>query len=121
MGELLALAWDDVDLDKGKIFVRRSLQNRQNGAVVFEDLKSKKSRRTLSLPPDAVAELKKHKARQAEEHMKAKAKAAKHSEKFGVQLDPETYWTESGLVFRQVNGDRLDPHSYYRTYCHRQC
>ena len=116
LGELLALAWDDVDLDKGKIFVRRSLQNRQNGDVVFEDLKSKKSRRTLSLQPDAVAELKKHKARQAEEHMKARGRAAKHAKKFNVEVDPESYWTESGLVFRQVNGDRLDPHSYYRTY-----
>ena len=116
LGELLALAWDDVDLDKGKIFVRRALQNRQNGGVVFEDLKSKKSRRTLSLPPDAVVELKKHKSRQAEEHMAARVRAAKHAKKFGVEIDPESYWVESGLVFRQLNGDRLDPHSYYRTY-----
>ena len=116
LGELLALAWDDVDLTKGTLRVRRSLQNRQDGSVVFEKLKSKKSMRVVPIPPDVLAELKRHKSRQAEEHMKARAKAAKHSEKFGVQLDPETYWVESGLVFRQVNGDRLDPHSFFRTY-----
>ena len=116
LGELLALAWDDVDLDKGAVFVRRSIQNRQNGGVVFEDVKSKKSRRTIPLPPDVVAELKLHKSRQEEEHQKAREKAAKHAKKFKVEIDPEYYWVESGMVFRQINGDRLDPRSFYRTY-----
>lgn len=116
LGELLALAWEDVDLDKYTLRVRRSLQFRQSGEVVFEDLKSKTSRRVVSFPPDVAAELKRHKVRQAEEHMAARVKAAKHAEKFNVEVDPDAYWVESGLVFRQANGDRLDPRSYYKTY-----
>lgn len=116
LGELLALAWDDIDLDKGTVFVWRSIQNRQNGGVVFEELKSKKSRRTIPIPLDIVTELKLHQSRQEEEHQKARERAAKHAKKFNVEIAPESYWVESGLVFRQVNGDRLDPHSYFRTY-----
>ena len=115
-GELLALAWDDVDLDRRSLRVRRSLLECHKQGVFFDDVKSKSSRRNISFPPDVAAELKRHKSRQAEEHMKARAKAAKHSEKFGVQLDPETYWTESGLVFRQLYGDRLDPRAMARTF-----
>ncbi len=74
------------------------------------------ARNIHSFPPDVAKEIKRHKARQAEEHMKARVKAAKHAKKFNVEIDPETYWVESGLVFRQDNGDRLDPRSYYKTY-----
>jgi integrase len=60
-GELLALAWEDVDLVKGTLTVRRSLAQTDEGFVVKEP-KTASSRRTITLPGLAVSVLTEHKA-----------------------------------------------------------
>ena len=115
-GELLALSWGDVDLEKRTLRVRRSLLECHNEGVFFDDVKSKSSRRNVSFPPDVAAELKRHKARQAAEELKAKGKAKEHSEKFGVPVDPKTYYKDHGLLFQQTNGERMDPRAVARTF-----
>jgi integrase len=60
-GELLALSWDDVDLAKGTLTVRRSLAQTDEGFVVKEP-KTAASRRTITLPGLAVSVLTDHKA-----------------------------------------------------------
>lgn len=55
-GELLALTWDDVDLRKGTLTVRRSLSQTKAG-FVLKDPKTKASRRTVALPAFAVETL----------------------------------------------------------------
>ena len=46
-GELLGLKWADVDLDAGKLSVRRSLTITKKNGVGFSDTKRKKSRRSI--------------------------------------------------------------------------
>jgi integrase len=60
-GELLALTWDDVDLLKGTLTVRRSLAQTDQGFEVKEP-KTPASRRTLALPDLAIRALTQHKA-----------------------------------------------------------
>jgi integrase len=58
-GELLALKWDDVDLERGVLRVRRTL-TRQGGSFVLGEPKTKKSRRTIRLTAAAVDALRTH-------------------------------------------------------------
>jgi integrase len=60
-GELLALTWEEVDLTKGTLTVRRSLAQTDEGFVVKEP-KTAASRRTITLPGLAVSVLTEHKA-----------------------------------------------------------
>ena len=69
-GELLALKWDDVDLERSLVRVRRTLTRSDKGFVLGEP-KTKKSRRTIRLTPGAVQALRDHLTRQLEEMERA--------------------------------------------------
>jgi integrase len=68
-GELLGLIWTDVDLDTGKLSVRRSLKVMHHG-LVFGPTKNKASRRSVPLNKSAVSALKAHRLRQNEERLR---------------------------------------------------
>ena len=59
-GELLGLKWEDVDLEKGELRVRRQI-GRVGGEVLEMPLKTKNAYRTLSLAADAIDVLKEQK------------------------------------------------------------
>ncbi len=62
-GELLALRWEDIDLEGGKLRVRRTLTY-AGGRHSFSEPKTKKSRRTVRLSATAVSALRDHLGRQ---------------------------------------------------------
>ena len=64
-GELLALPWRNVDLEGASVLVDRSLEETRAG-LKFKLPKTKHGRRTISLPPSAVAVLREHRRRQLE-------------------------------------------------------
>lgn len=64
-GEVLALRWEDVDLEAGLIIVRRSLEQ-VNGKLTFKEPKTRRSRRSVRLPEMTVTALKRHRKQQAE-------------------------------------------------------
>jgi integrase len=67
-GELLGLKWVDVDLEGGAVRVRRTQTRIGNGrCLALGEPKTKKSRRTVRLTPDAVEALKRHAGRQRDE------------------------------------------------------
>ena len=95
-GELLGLKWADVDLlaspgAAGALRVRRTL-TRHGGKVGLGEPKTKKSRRTVRLTPRAVEALKSHRARQAEEKLKA-----------------GSLYEDNGLVFAGEGGGLINP------------
>src|SRR5215212_3254314 len=65
-GELLALNWQDVDLDEGVVRVSLTL-TRDRGRLSIGEPKTKRSRRTIHLTQTVVRKLKGHLERQHEE------------------------------------------------------
>jgi integrase len=94
-GELLALRWDDVDLDSAKpaLRVRRTLTRGEDGRgwVVGASTKSGRGRR-VRLTRRAAAALKDHRKRQLEERMRLAG-----------------LWRDTGLVFPNETGSLLNP------------
>jgi integrase len=68
-GELLGLKWEDVGLGAGTLAVRRTLSETRTGHK-FELPKNGKGR-SVRLSQRAVEALKRHRARQSEERLKA--------------------------------------------------
>ena len=65
-GELLALKWEDVDLNEGVIRIRRTLM-RSGGRIALGEAKTKGSRRSVHLTGAAVEALEAHLERQLED------------------------------------------------------
>lgn len=99
-GELLALTWDDVDLDgdPARVTVRQALK-RQQGGLVLEEPKTRQSRRTIHLPASVVASLRRHRVAQAAEQLKA-----------GELWEPLPLGAD--LVFRTEIGTAVDPDNF---------
>jgi integrase len=67
-GELLALRWSEVDLEAGVARVTRSVQETSQG-LTFEEPKTDRSRRGVSLPGFVIVALKQHRKEQAERRL----------------------------------------------------
>jgi integrase len=93
MGEMLSLAWRDVDFKTGVISVRRTLTRaEESGWKIGEMPKTASSRRAIPVCQATVAALRKHRLRQTE-HRLACGDA----------------WTDLDLVFTRDNGRWIDP------------
>jgi integrase len=68
-GEILGLRWQDVDLDRGDLAVRRTCSLGKGGAWEFGLPKSAKSRRSIALPDSVVVALRKHRVHQLEHRL----------------------------------------------------
>ncbi|MGH7662462.1 MAG: site-specific integrase [Vulcanimicrobiaceae bacterium] len=64
-GELLALQWRDIDLNAGTLTVNRAIEH-VDGRTRFKEPKTKRSRRTISLPAFVVERLRQHRREQTE-------------------------------------------------------
>jgi len=93
-GELLALGWEDVDLDRGVLHVHRALSDGE-----FTTPKTKRSRRRIDLSAGSIAALKKHRMRQLEERI---ARAG--------------LWQDHGLVFPSSVGTPLSHRNVVRSF-----
>jgi integrase len=92
-GELLALKWPDIDLDNATVRVRRTLTRTDNGKrYTLGEPKTRKSRRTVRLTERAVEALRSHRARQAEERLRAGA-----------------HYQDQGLIFAGEHGGIINP------------
>jgi integrase len=67
-GELLALRWQDVSLDAGKLRVEQSVEQTKAG-LRFKSPKTKHGRRMITIPPSIIAELRAHWADQQERRL----------------------------------------------------
>lgn len=67
-GEITALRWADIDFDGGKVRVERSLEQ-TNAGLAFKLPKTKAGRRTISIPPSIVIELRNHWRRQQQQRL----------------------------------------------------
>lgn len=101
-GELLGLRWDDIDLDTGHLYVRRTLA-RTRGGPTFQPVKTHRSARRIVVPRDCVTALKRYRTRQDIDRREA-----------------GDNWTETGLVFTTSKGGPMDPaavHRHHQAIC----
>ncbi len=91
-GELLALHWDDVDLKKGVVYVRRTMSHITGHSYVESEPKTRAGRRKIVLPDVAIEAFRKH--QEAQDQMRAKV---------GVK------WQERGIVFCNYSGGFFNP------------
>src|SRR3954454_1940432 len=97
--EALALQWKDVDLDAGRLSIRRGLHRVPGQGLVFTETKTDRSRRTIALPGPLIEALRTQRAEQNTERLAA-----------------GTDWDDWDLVFAQPNGRPLDKHSDYEAW-----
>ena len=90
-GEMLALRWQDVDMENAVIGVRRTL-TRSGGKITFGEPKTKKSRRSIRLTPQAVEALRSHLERQLRD----------------MEILGDRY-QDQGLVFTTDTGGPINP------------
>ena len=106
-GEVLGLHWSALDWQAGTLRVthgvkrvkdRDGLSGRRTRLVVSE-LKTPKSRRTLTLTPELVARFRQHRLRQAEAQMAAGG-----------------LWQDHGLIFASEVGTPMDPDNFSHSF-----
>ena len=90
--ELAGLRWEDVDFDRRRLRVVRTLQRLPGYGMVTGVPKTHRSRRSLSLSPDTIAVLRGARRVQLEARLQAGAG-----------------WQESGCVFTRADGRPVHP------------
>lgn len=96
-GEVCALVWSDLDLDKGELTVRHTL-SRVDRELVLTAPKTTRSCRRVPLPAGMVTALKAWRTQQLQERLAA-----------GDQ------WTDTGAVLATEFGTMVDPRNLLRT------
>lgn len=96
-GEALALRWADVDFDSAHARLHGSL-TRRGSELVVSGVKTKASRRVIALSPTMVELLRKRKAEQASERLRAGSR-----------------WRDGGFVFTTAQGAAVEPQNVLRT------
>jgi len=97
LGELLALRWEDVDLERGTVSVRRTLEN--VSGTTFREPKTAKGRRVVPVGPTVVERLRRRRRLQHAECL-----AAARS------------WHDQGLVFPSADGGVLSGFALRRAF-----
>ncbi|MBM7872246.1 integrase [Clostridium pascui] len=107
VGELLALRWQDLDLDKSILNVKQSLGRVKTfdeslptkSKLVFGEPKTKAGKRIIPLPQNVVSLLRQHRKNQVEEILR-----------FGTDFNKEN------LIFCSQSGTPIDPKNFDRKF-----
>lgn len=89
-GELVALTWDDIDFQSHTVTVNKASARTKDG-IITKAPKTFSSNRTVTLPPDTMGILQRHKAEQQE-----------YRQSLG------SYWKGSNYLFIQDDGRQMD-------------
>jgi integrase len=93
-GELLALRWSDIDFERRRLAVTRTVQRIAGEGLVFASPKTHRSRRPITLSADAIAFLREHRSAQNQHRLR---------------LGPA--FEDHGLVFCRPSGRALEPNA----------
>ena len=97
-GEVLGLKWDDVDLARGRLHLRRTLVE-FGSALRFQEPKTASGRRVVPLCPECVAALRSHRTAQV-----------------GRRLRLGAVWQDQSLVFTIADGGPVAPRNRIRRF-----
>lgn len=91
-GELVALRWQDIDLDTGVVSIGHSAYKLKGKAPALKDPKNRSSLRNITLPQYCIPLLRCYRIGQNEERMKL-----------------GTLWQDGDWVFTKWNGEQMNP------------
>jgi len=102
-GELLALRWQDINLDGAHLHVERALEETKRGGLAFKPPKTRHGRRTVTLPLPTIAMLHEHWKTQQEHRLrfglgKAQADALVFPDWDGAPRSPRALTLEWGKM-----------------------
>jgi integrase len=97
-GEVLGLAWERIDLDRGELFISEQIQ-RIDGKLLRRQVKTEASEAPLPLPDICMAALKLRKEQQDRERAANRGR-----------------WTENGLAFTTRYGKPVEPRNFNRSF-----
>jgi integrase len=116
-GEILAIRWRNVDLDRGVIRIVESAEQTKTG-ITFKPPKGNKTR-SVTLPASAIAELRDHKRIQAEQLLRLGIRQTCDTlvcaREDGSILTP---WILTGSFTRLVKALALNPSAHFHTLRH---
>lgn len=101
-GEICALRWSDIDLEKGTISINRTVQFIPGTGLVFNPPKTKRSRRCIKMGADCVQLLQEYRKHQ-------KAERFKIGSEWVRKVEIEGKMVENDLLFTKWNGAPIDP------------
>jgi integrase len=119
-GEIAALRWGDVNFDHGKIRVERSLEQTKVG-LTFKAPKTKAGRRSISIPPSVVIELRDHWRLQQEQRLvlgigKANAESLVFARSDGSAWPPDSLTTAWQKTIANLKLPRVTLHGLRHTH-----
>lgn len=98
-GELLALKWENIDLDKGILNVKLNLKRIPGGGLMLDKPKTKSSVRSIKIGPESIKIL--------------------EAEKQQIAVESEAaadYWQAENFVFPSTNGTAMDPSNLIKQF-----
>ncbi len=111
-GEALGLKWGDVDFEKKRITVCRSLTRTAGGGWELQEPKTNRSRRTIPLPGSVIDDLKELKQKQDTE-----AAERKRVIKWNLKgKETAEKYKEHGFVFAADNGEPMSDKNLFRRH-----
>ncbi len=96
-GELLGVRWQDVDMERNRLVVRQTVTVGAKGVPIFQEPKTPKARRTITLPANVTAAMREHKR---EQNMR--------------RLAIGKAWRDHDLVFTVADGGPINPSNLLR-------
>jgi integrase len=125
-GEVLALRWDDLDLDRRQITIGRQLRRVRNQKLAdgsypdgrrtrldFSTPKTDSSIATMVLPETAIAVLRRHRLEQATERLEASERADDSlvfTTAAGAPIDPDTFRKDFSALCAAAGLGHRNPH-----------
>jgi integrase len=97
-GEVLAIGWDQVNFDRARILITRSLE-RLNGEFRFKDPKTKRSRREVAVSQQVLNQLRRHRVEQNARRLVA-----------------GPAWHDQALVCDRGDGQPLNPDAFTKAF-----
>ncbi|MEI4622112.1 site-specific integrase [Bacillus cereus] len=97
-GEILGLRWRDCDLEQAKVSIRQTLA-RVDGKLVFQEPKTKGSKRRITITEEVISALKKHRSEQ---------------NKYKLLLGPG--YIDNDLIVCTEDGKPIDPRNLLRHF-----